>query len=260
MSEPTARSGRKGGTQYPRISLKKAVEYSVKLVSKTHTGPQPASIILKGVFNNSTGPGKVRASALKQYELLQGESAAYDATPLAKAINSAPPEERTPLLRKACLFPKLFKRLYDTFQNDTVSKAKIRQQALTLDVHPENGDEAVNIFVESLVYAKLAVERNGEFEITRVTAVAKSESSNQQSMNPESALPTAGLESDGVEEGDGDPDDGREEQREETTGEKPTKSSRGRSQIQIALTLDSTMDPEKLEKYMKILTRYGAIG
>jgi len=33
-----------------------------------------------------------------------------------------------------------------------------------------------------------------------------------------------------------------------------------RGQMQISLALDSTMDPEKLEKYLKLLQKYGAIG
>lgn len=66
------KGGRKGGTRFPQLGLVKALEYCGKLVSKTHTGPQPESIILPGVFNTSGTVGQVRASALKQYGLLEG--------------------------------------------------------------------------------------------------------------------------------------------------------------------------------------------
>jgi len=36
------KGGRKGGTQFPRLDLKQAIEFNKKLVSKTHTAPQPA--------------------------------------------------------------------------------------------------------------------------------------------------------------------------------------------------------------------------
>jgi hypothetical protein len=80
------RGGRKGGTQFPQVSLAKAADYAKKLVSKTHTGPQPAAIILKGVFDAKGGKGQVRAGALKQYGLLAGSSDAYTASQLAKDL------------------------------------------------------------------------------------------------------------------------------------------------------------------------------
>jgi len=67
------KGGRKGGTAYPRLPLSAALEYSDKLVSKTHTGPQPASTILAGVFNNAGPIGFVRAASLRKYGLLEGE-------------------------------------------------------------------------------------------------------------------------------------------------------------------------------------------
>lgn len=42
------KGGRRGGTTFPRVGLKKALEYSQKLVRKTHTGPQPEDAILRG--------------------------------------------------------------------------------------------------------------------------------------------------------------------------------------------------------------------
>jgi|SRR5271157_1385490 len=78
-----SKGGRKGGTLFPKIGLKQALEYAMKLVAKTHTGPQPEKTVLPGVFGSSSNPGKVRASALKQFGLLEGGREAYQATPLA---------------------------------------------------------------------------------------------------------------------------------------------------------------------------------
>ncbi len=91
------KGGRKGGTLYPKIALQDALDYGEKLVSKTHTGAQSATIILPGVFGSASNTGKVRASALKQFGLLAGEADAYEATELAKKIVAATQEERTGL-------------------------------------------------------------------------------------------------------------------------------------------------------------------
>ena len=79
----TPKGGRRGGTLFPKINLQKALEYSKKLVAKTHVSAQPADEILPGVFGTSGPDGQVRASALKQFGLMQGDAKAYEATQLA---------------------------------------------------------------------------------------------------------------------------------------------------------------------------------
>src|ERR1035441_1549792 len=93
------KGGRKGGTLFPKINLKQSLDYWKKAVSKTHTGPQPEGTILQGVFGNAGPAGRVRASALKQYGLLEGTVEAYKSTKLARDIDAAPDEDRPPLLR-----------------------------------------------------------------------------------------------------------------------------------------------------------------
>lgn len=131
MSEEKKRQmpkgGRKGGRQFPQISLKDAAEYAKKLVSKTHTGAQAEAIVLKGVFDSSGPAGKVRASAMKQFGLMDGNADAYKASELAKRLVSAPPEDQPQLLRQALVKPAVFNTLYETFKGDRVSSAKIRQ-------------------------------------------------------------------------------------------------------------------------------------
>jgi hypothetical protein len=124
-----ATGGSKGGLRFPQISLKDAHGYAKKLVSKTHTGSQPASIILTGVFGSGTNPGKIRASAMKQFGLMDGLAEAYSASSLAKKLVAAPLDEQPTVLRTAVLKPEVFKSLYETFKGDRVSVAKIRQQA-----------------------------------------------------------------------------------------------------------------------------------
>src|SRR5262249_38434220 len=100
------KGGRKGGTRFPQVNLQKALEYGKKLVSKTHNGPQPTQTIFVGVFNNKGPIGGVRASALKQYGLMEGDTAeGYVASQLARDLEAAVPEERVGLVQRAFLTP-----------------------------------------------------------------------------------------------------------------------------------------------------------
>ena len=165
------KGGRRGGTTFPRINLEKALAYGDKLVSKTHTGPLPEATILAGVFENTGGEGQVRVSALKQYGLLKGDKKAYTATELAQSINAAPAEEKSPLVQKAFLSPKLFQEIFTTFQDDTVSRAKIKQRAQALKVHPESADVSVGVFVESAVTAGLGVIEGDSIKLSKLGAL-----------------------------------------------------------------------------------------
>lgn len=132
------KGGRKGGSVFPRVALNDAIKYARKLVSKTHTSAQPKDVILSGVVGAKTGTGDVRMSALKQYGFLKGDTKSnFFADELAKKIAAAPPEELVPLYRQAMLKPTVFKKLFDTFHGDTISKAKLKQRAADLKVHPD---------------------------------------------------------------------------------------------------------------------------
>ena len=101
------KGGRKGGALFPKINLEQSLEYSKKLVSKTHTGPMPEKTLLPGVFGSATNPGKVRASALKQFGLLEGSAQARQgATKLAKDVDASTDGGRASLLKRVFLTPE----------------------------------------------------------------------------------------------------------------------------------------------------------
>lgn len=254
MSEVVAntkpKGGRKGGTQFPQVALKEAIEYSKKLVSKTHTGPQPEKIVLAGVFGSSNWMGKVRASALKQYGLLDGDSKAYAASALAKKIASAPEEDLPALLEKACLRPKVFRSLFDTFKGDKISMARLKQQAANLEVHPENLPKCSEIFIESAVFAKLATEKNNEVFLTTSIGVITAEEPLQEENQDATGDSVEDAGSNTVKETiDEDPD----------PTPNPPQRKVGNATIQISITLDSSLDTEKLEKQLALLKKFGAI-
>lgn len=249
-------SGRKkGGAVFPRISLEEAVGYARKLVSKTHTGALPFSNIFPGVFgvNPKSSIGQVRASALKQYGLLQGKPEAYEATDLAKRIASAPDEELSVLFREAFLKPRIFRVLFDTFKDDTVSIPKLKQQASSSDVHPDMADNCAQLFVQSASFAKVGELSGDGLSLSSASTT-------------EGAI--AEIENDAEETQDERVEDqfDKEQGRIEKPDAKSAESSKpeippasSRSVIHVNVTIDSSLDTEKLERQLILLRKYGAI-
>jgi hypothetical protein len=248
------KGGRKGGTTFPRINLEKALAYADKLVSKTHTGPLPEATILAGVFENAGPFGQVRASALKQFDLLQGDKKAYSATDLARSIVAAPPEEKTPLLQKAFLNSKLFQEIYTTFQDDTVSRAKIKQRAQALKVHPDSSEECVVTFIESAVTAGLGTIEGDSVKLAKLgaltTAPVTDEPTGEGTGEIEDDLETEGTEQESQGQG------GQDNLDEQPEG---SKSGRNKGGVTVNLAVDSSSDPDKLEKQLKLLKKFGLL-
>jgi hypothetical protein len=249
------KGGRRGGTLFPKINLKQALDYSKKVVSKTHTGPQSEQTILPGVFDNAGPTGKVRASALKQYGLLEGAAEAYRATQLARDIDAAPDEDRPPLLQQAFLNSKLFSQMFETFNGDTVSKAKIEQRAKGLGVHPESAGECSQLFIDSAVTASLGTLSGDSISLVRRLLVsplgdpAASDDSQdgikgQKKEDPGDERVVASASSD---KGGGE------------TGSEKSVNQGTKPGVTLSLTVDPSSDPDKLEKQLKLLRQYGMI-
>lgn len=249
------KGGRKGGALFPKVNLEQALAYAKKLVSKTHTSSLPEKTILPGVFGNAGGQGKIRASALKQYGLLEGTVNAYQATKLAKEIDAAPEGDQAPLLQSAFLNSKLFKEIYLTFHGDTVAKAKIEQRAKALSVHPESAKECMHLFIESAVTAGLGTLEGDSISLVKSVGASppvdgaqcegkKGEDDEQDMAGSEeqSVMEELPLNSSGIEKGS------------ETTPARNSKPG-----ITLTLTVDPSSDPDKLEKQLKLLRQYGVI-
>lgn len=244
------KGGRKGGTLFPKINLQQALDFAKKLVAKTHIGPQPEKTILPGVFGSAGATGKVRASALKQFGLLEGGVDAYQATKLAKDIDAAPPEDRPPLLQRAFRSSKLFNQIYETFHGDTVSKAKVEQRARGLEVHPDSADECAQLFIDSATTAGLGTISGDSLVLVSANSVTVSEP--------------------GIGEGS----DANEQERREAESvavEKADAAARNDANdrsgpahvnkpgLTVSLNVDSSSDPDKLEKQLKLLREFGVI-
>jgi hypothetical protein len=243
---PQLNGRKKGGAMFPRINLQDSVGYAKKLVSKTHTGPLPESTILAGVFGASSSVGKIKASALKQYGLMQGDSKAYEASPLAKDIAVAPAADLSGLYQQACLKPKVFQILFKTFNGDTIALGRLRQQAAQIGVHPDELDNCIGFFVKSVVFAQLGTEKGDSLELQPLANIQ----SNLGRIQENGKDFTEVEEQAEANTSNGGKNDVR-------TVDQPQASAR--SIIHVNVTIDSSLDTDKLEKQLSLLRKYGAI-
>jgi hypothetical protein len=249
--------GSKGGARFPHLNLVEALDYSKKLVSKTFNGPLPETTILVGVFNNKGPIGGVRASALKQYGLMEGDTRGYLASDLAKKIETVIPEEKADLVRKAFLTPKLFKQMYDTLQPDNVTRAKVRQAAAMGGVHVDSLEICVDCFVEGINHAGLGVKTDDGVDLSQGVSASPSPLNNGDTELEEQAT----TDNDSFAVVKTPPSDSAPESSDGKFAipDRNVSRSLDKPVVTLSLTVDATSDPEKLEKQLKLLRQFGVL-
>jgi hypothetical protein len=194
----------------------------------------------------------VRASALKQFGLLEGGTEAYQATKLAKDLDAAPPDDQGPLLQQAFLNSKLFKQIFETYHGDTVTKAKIKQRAQGLDVHPDSADNCVELFIDSAVAAGLGTLNGDSIELVKAGSVAPAAAETPEGEG--AALPEEPEAPEGAVAG---ASAGSKNSAATGTGEPAQRANK--TGVTVTLNVDSSSDPDKLEKQLKLLRQFGVI-
>lgn len=261
------KGGKKGGTMFPRVPLAEALIYAKKLVSKTHTGPQTQEVILLGVLGSKHAKGQLGMSALKQYGLMKGDiKSNFTADSLAKQIAAAPDEELAPLHRQAVLKPTVFKALFETFHGDTISKAKLMQRAADVKVHPDETANCVDIYISGMLTAGLVTVAGDQVTHLASSDLALLSASNRvPGIDAEAADKRhSGDETNGDSPGTDNevsvPGSGSTEANAESTGLPNGLGGTGpRAVFNVNVTLDSSLDTEKLLKQLELLKRFGAI-
>jgi hypothetical protein len=215
---------------------------------------------------------------LRQYGYLAGDKAAgFQADQLAKKMVAAPPEEIESVYRDAALRPKVFKAIFATFLGDKVSKAKIRQRALDLKVHPEESDVCVEVYIESLELAKLVsvegdqiVHASSTPQLTTpepdATDTSEQEDQEQSENRVGSNAPTTETNPGGEDQAEPNPPgssaeslQGKDSAQTETEASRQNLGVAPRAIFNVNVTLDSSLDTEKLAKQLEILKKFGAI-
>ncbi|OFX55631.1 MAG: hypothetical protein A2W86_14140 [Bacteroidetes bacterium GWD2_45_23] len=246
--------GKKGGTQFPRYSLEHLYPFLKNLASKTHTNSISLEQLSAGVFGlgaNSTA-GKVKLSALKQFGLITGDYRQLKNTELTTKITMSDGAELKSYLQQAFQKVSVFVNTLNTYQNSKTDKTKIGQYAVsTLKVHPDMKDDFVSVLIESAKISELCtIDGNSVL----FGSLSKS-------------IPNETITTDSIE-------NETEENTNEDFIETPTQnqvnfeprlqSNHSRksgqiSNINVNIDVDPSMDPEKLEKLLKLLKNYGAI-
>ena len=241
--------GKKGGTQFPRYSLKHLVSFLGTLMGKTHTSAINIEQLNAGVFNVSANSpkGKVKFSALKQFGLVEGDYKAINSTQLCSDIEMNDGESRIAALQRALKKVKPFEDALVTFQNSSIETVKIGQYASsTLKVHPDLREEFSKVFIESCETAQLcSIDGSTISFIQNPATIAEEENGSDDEVDEN------GLDENTVDT-DLDPEDDNESPR-------TFKKKQGNSNINVSIDVDPSMDPEKLEKLLKLLKNYGAI-
>lgn len=245
--------GKKGGTQFPRYSLKHLSNYLSGLIGKTHTSSITIEQLSSGVFG--VGPksttGQIKCSALKQYGLLEGNYKKLDSTTLCSEIAMADGEEKMNSFVKALNNVSPFADAFSTFQNSTTDKNKIAQYAVsTLKVHPDMKDDFVKIFIESIEIAGLCT-----IDGSSITFLQKSESPISDKIPSEKGSENSNNEDSEQEKSAEIPNINIDESGTHSF----STQKQGKSNINVNIDVDPSMDPEKLEKLLKLLKGYGAI-
>lgn len=255
------KGGRTGGTIFPRVALADAIVFAKRLVSKTHVNPQSRDVIMAGVVQAKGPTAEIKISAMKQYGFLEGDSKnLYSASSLAKKVAHATPDELKIYCREAAMGPKVFKQIFETYHGDTVTKAKLKQRAADLKVHPDKTTTCINLYIASMSEAGL-ISVDGE-KISHLSTASLEATENQS--------PELGpyLNNESIENGNGTQNSTNAEDeisKPDLQGnleqglQMPAGTLPPRAIFNINVNLDSSMDIEKLSKQLELLKKFGAI-
>lgn len=240
-----ANSPARGGAQFPTHDLEACVGWAEKLVAKTHSGPQTVDIVYAGVVGAKGWRGRAKLTAMRHFGLLQGENTKISASSEAKVLVQLPEDEKRDLLCVVALKPKLFSDVFSTFHGDEVSQAKVRQRFLELNVHPEKVENCVSLYAKSLAFAGLLVENGDQLKHVSISATKQKPADHALEVDQE--------------EKDEHQDDVEVRQNRVPDGEVNSEKLTRNAMVQVSLSVDSSLDTEKLEKQLQLLKKYGAL-
>jgi len=250
-------AGKKGGTRFPNYSLKDLLPNLKDLTSKTHSKPISIEQLSAGVFKikANSGIGKIKYSSLKQFQLAEGEYKSISATTLATDIVLASEDEKLSFIRKAFLNVVPFKNAFETFQESTIAKSKIKSYAVSsLKVHLDLSDKFIESFIESAEEAGLCSIHGDE--------IVFDSSKNNTNSSDIAENSDIGI-SEELEEGKDDNEMSiyDDTDKDEAVQNQPPSINRKAApkQPSISISLDASLDPDKLAKQLKVLKQYGLI-
>lgn len=255
--ERVSGAGKKGGTRFPNYSLKDLLPNLKDLTSKTHSKPISIEQLSAGVFKikAKSVTGQIKYSSLKQFQLAEGEYKAISATKLATDIVLASDDEKVSFLRTAFLNVIPFKNAFETFQDSSIAKSKIKSYSVSsLKVHLDLSDKFVESFLASAEEAGLCTLKGDEVTFASSKGVEKN--------NSISDIANADVGNDEFDEDEAVDDEILDNENiDEDAEEQPIKNNKKATSAKpnISISLDASLDPDKLAKQLKLLKQYGLI-
>jgi hypothetical protein len=135
-----------------------------------------------------------------------------------------------------------------------VSLIKLKQRAVELNVHPDNADQCISLYVESLSLAGLLSEHGD-----KIVHVRAGENLPISADSPDDVIrdDEHDLGSDVPTEMDNATDKGQDFRELNLDDDEDTRPPRAIFNVNVSL--DSSLDTDKLEKQLALLKRFGAI-
>jgi hypothetical protein len=182
----------------------------------------------------------------------------FSASELAKRLNSAPDDEATPLLREAALTPQIFLKIFNVFHGEEVTRAKLKQKAAELKVHPDATDDCADIYIEAMETSGLAKVVGDK--VRHLSQADLVDGQIEVSDEDPGDDVTPGADADSA--GDDQTADSEQVNTDDVKKGKADSTFTGtgpRAVFHVNVSLDSSLDTDKLEKQLALLKRYGAI-
>jgi hypothetical protein len=144
-----------------------------------------------------------------------------------------------------------------------VSKAQVAKRAKELEVHPTSADECAQLFFDSAITAGLGTPSGENVQLINTSAVAVAATP--------TAAPVPAANGQDAEELEEHVEETEQEHKAEEPEIKSPDANNGGGQprgqggsvpnadVRVNLTVDSSSDPDKLEKQLKLLKHYGLL-
>jgi len=234
----SGKGGRKRGANFARYSLKDMTD-NTKTICNVAAGQKlTAKKLATAVLGAGTltGTAKTKIAALRHYGLLQGTNAALEPTEICRKLPLAKNDERTTLLQRAFLCCKPFKAVYGNYAGTKQPRSNIGTYAMTEErINADNEEQFVNVFVESLEYSGLGEVSGDEIQFQQAALPAE-ELIETEDENSEDQVSLEG----------------------EVAGF-ATQTEVSKPRVVVNINVDPTLDPDKLEKQLTLLKKYGAL-
>ncbi|HEY3397181.1 MAG TPA: hypothetical protein VGM19_05910 [Armatimonadota bacterium] len=232
-----ANTGRTPGANFPRRTLEEALGYVEGVLNAAGNGTLDEKRLATAVFKlkGVSTLSQVKLAALRQYGLLTGKNAALRPSKLCRELALAEGDKRLLLLQDAFLSCAPFKKLYMNYVKSTPTITNMAIYASTeLHINPGKKQEFMDVFVAGLSLAGLGRSDGEQVEVLEAAGPAQPDEIAVES------------EDEDVISGD---------------GEAPAtlKTTPGRSGPVIEIKIDPTLDPDKLEKQLAVLRRFGLV-